>query len=185
MDYTADPRFTGAGNDERLQQTRDDVWRTTFNQGIDQWLAGRKGYAQDQGQKFVAANQPGAEIAYRDDRRNAAFRSARTGTTGGSMDAARRGTARAAYAARLARIMAGGQQIEQQQVGSDMQTAEGLRTEGYQQPGRDHSRAALLAGFSHRADTASTLGQLEAQRNAVQQQYNDATAQAMSAWMPS
>lgn len=185
MEYHADPRFTGAGNDERLQQTRDDAWRTTFNQGIDQWLAGRKGYAQAQGKRFVDANAPGAEIAYRDDRRNAAFRSARTGTKGGSMDVARRGTARAAYAQRLAQIMSGGQQIEQQQTGEDMNTAMGLRTEGYQTPGRDFSRQALLTGFERRANVASTLGQIEVQRNAVAQQANDAHAQAMSAWMPS
>lgn len=182
--YTPDAKFTGAANEQRREDFRNDQWRNAFLGQADQWQQGRQGYAAALRQGTVNAGLPAARTAAGDARQQISFNSARRGLRGSSVDMASRSRAQQAFAARLAELLSMGRTGEQVQQGEDQEAAQAWRNQAFQAgPGQQVATQAQLDAERARQGQQGDLTQLSQQGTADRQAYQNYLSQLVGGQM--
>ena len=175
---------TGAVLEQEREDARTDQWRGAFAGDVNRWQQQRGGYAQALSDSYVGAQNPIAATNMADNRRQAAFRSARTGQRGGSADMARRGRVQQDYASRLAQILAGGHQIRQGQLDTDRDAAQAWRMRSFEAaPGQQLATQSQLNASRARAGQAQDTAMMTQQGIADNMGYDNFISQLIGGQM--
>jgi hypothetical protein len=176
--------LTGAALEQSQEDERSNQWRNAFAGDVGNWQLQRGGYAQALSDAYVGAQNPMAATNMADNRRQAAFRSARTGQRGGSADMSRRSRVQQDYASRLAQILAGGHQIRQGQLDTDRDAAQAWRMQSFQAaPGQQLATQSQLNASRARTGQAQDMATMTQQGIADNMGYDNFMSQLIGSQM--